>query len=664
MVQPEFNAEQLRDFNLSKRREVLMVNDGGAYCSTTISTCNTRKYHGLLVVPQPKMDEFNHVLLSCVDESIVMDEKEFPLAVHEYPGVHHPKGHLLLENFVWKGYPQWTYHVDGMTVVKEMVLDKKDDRIFIKYSFSESGAILRLSPFIACRNVHALRQADGHLEIHTELVDHGMMVRMPGGYSPLYFQTTSPAAFDYSPDWYRHIEYLQEKERGYDYHESLFVPGYLEIKLDHTNEVILCVGTKVFDPEKINRRFNLEKKSVKLSHDLDDYLENAAAQFITKRNRKTEVMAGWHWFGRWGRDTFIALPGLTLATKQPKLFEAVIVTMLKDFRNGMFPNTGKGNTAAYNAVDTSLWFIRALQQYTDYTGKPEVTWKHYHKEIASILENYKTGLPNVKMRENGLLWAEEPGKALTWMDAIVDGQPVTQRNGFAVEINALWYNAICFALGLAEVAGNISFIREWNKYPSLIEKSFPETFWNEEKQYLADCVHQQYTDWSVRPNQIIAVALPFSPVSNEIALAVIKTTAQKLLTMRGLQTLASDDWRYRGTYYGSQRERDLAYHQGTVWPWLLGYYAEACFRVKGKEAFAEIKFLYHQFEPALFEYGIGTIAEVYNGDEPYVAGGCIAQAWSVAELLRVRQLLRKYKHNVKAKNHEASFAKTLVTINL
>lgn len=659
MIHPEYDQQQLHQLSFSKSREILLVNEAGSYCSTSISTCNTRKYHGLLVSPQPEIDGENHVLLSCLDDTVISGQQEFPLSVHEYPGVHHPEGHLLMEHFSWEDFPRWTYRADGIHIIKEIILAQKEERIFIRYSFNQPGIRLRIVPFIACRNAHTLLQPGHHPDAKTELTENGMMLRIAENYEPLHFQASAPTEFIYSPDWYKNIEYSQERERGYEFRESLFIPGYFEIDLKDRREVIFCTGTTPLKSSEIAKSFGSEKKNKKVPKDLEACLRKAASQFIVQKKQGTEIIAGWPWFGRWGRDTFIALPGLTLATHRPEIFEAVIAGMLPDFREGLFPNTGKGATAAYNAADTSLWFIRALQLYTAYTAKPELTWKKYSEAISGILENYRSGThSHIKMLDNGLLFAEKNGVALTWMDAIVEGFPVTPRGGLAVELNGLWYNAVCFALELAAAAKDNTFINNWQSIPSLIEKFFTETFWNEEKGYLADCVGLQ-PDWSLRPNQLIAIALPFSPVSKKTAIAVLQKAEEELVTPRGLRTLSPGDHRYKGIYSGNQQERDLAYHEGTVWPWLLGYYAEACIRVRGKAALETIARLYHGFEAAVSEYGIATLPEIYDGDYPHLPKGCIAQAWSVAELLRIKQMLRQNRYRIPPKKRLAHSTKQL-----
>jgi predicted glycogen debranching enzyme len=314
--------------------------------------------------------------------------------------------------------------------------------------------------------------------------------------------------------------------------------------------------------------------------------------------------------------------------------------MLENLENGLFPNTGKKNTATYNTADASLWFIWALQQYAMHTKTLSKIWDEYGSHIKSVLENYRSGtLHHIHMLENNLIYAGEPGVAVTWMDAIVDGKPVTPRIGMAVELNALWYNAIRFALEVAAFGKDKKFISEWESLPIQIETSFEKTFWNEEKKYLADVVNDSFTDWSLRPNQVIAASLPYTPIRDEIKKSILKTVKEKLLTPRGLRTLSPDDANYKGVCFGSQRERDLAYHQGTVWPWLLGHFAEAYMKTFEESAMPFIQSIYENFAPAVLEYGIGTIAEIYDGDEPHKARGTISQAWSVAELLRIRSMM-------------------------
>ncbi|HRH66681.1 MAG TPA: amylo-alpha-1,6-glucosidase, partial [Bacteroidia bacterium] len=368
-------------------------------------------------------------------------------------------------------------------------------------------------------------------------------------------------------------------------------------------------------------------------------LVNSANQFIVQRDKKTEVVAGYHWFGRWGRDTFISLPGLTLVTGKPELCKAVLVTMAAQMKNGLFPNMGN----SYNSVDAPLWFFWALQQYGQFTKQEGSIWKTFGSRMRSVLEAFRQGTDyNIQMLENGLVYAGVPGHALTWMDAVVDGKPVTPRTGMPVEINALWYNAICYSLHLAHKAGDQKFIDQWVEYPPLISASFVKTFWDDKRNYLADVVNGTDKDWSVRPNQVIVTSLPYSPVDEAIKSAVLLKVQNELLTPRGLRTLSPKSPEYKGVYFGDQKTRDRAYHQGTVWPWLLGHFAEGYLKLHGKNGIPFIRHLYEGFGPTLMEHGMSTISEVFDGDPPHRAEGAISQAWSVAEILRINYLLNKY----------------------
>ncbi|MGN6567506.1 MAG: amylo-alpha-1,6-glucosidase, partial [Flavipsychrobacter sp.] len=356
-----------------------------------------------------------------------------------------------------------------------------------------------------------------------------------------------------------------------------------------------------------------------------------------------------YWFGSWGRDTFISLPGLTLAQGDVKTFKSVINGMLPDIKDGVVPNVGTGANAAYNTVDASLWFIWAIQQYAHYTKDDKATWKSYGKALQSILEYYRKGtLNNIKMDDDYLISAGVGTMALTWMDAVIDGKAVTPRKGKNVEINALWYNAVCFCLQLARAVNDKQFLEEWTRYPEKIAASFIAKFWNDDLQYLADYISPEHTDYSIRPNQIFAVALPYSPLPEHMRRAVVDIVKEELLTPRGLRTLSPQDPQYIGQYAGDQATRDKAYHQGTVWPWLIGPFLDAYLKENNDEAVAFAEKIYHDFESALFEKCLYTVSEIYSGDAPHKVVGTVAQAWSVAELLRIKNVIAEYKQRVPA----------------
>ncbi len=642
----DFDKTQLINLKYSLHRELLRTNRAGSYASTTIITTNTRKYHGLLIAPQPNIDDNNHVLLSEIDETLIANNYEFHVGMRMYPGgVFEPKGHKYLKEFVSDPNPRLIYRMGGIVFVKEYIFAANEDRMFIKYTLEKASqqVTFRLKPFLAFRNVHSLSKANNDINKEYYETKNGVGWQLYKGYSKLFMQFSKKPTYIHSPDWYYDIEYIREKKRGYKSTEDLLVPGYFDIQLKAGESVIISASLEEKNPSYLRRQWTSEIKKRTPRDNFENCLLNASEEFIIQNNNKSEVVAGYPWFGRWGRDTFIALPGLTLTRNDTKSFKDVTKTMLNELKYGLFPNVGSGSKASYNSVDTSLWFIWALQQLHNHKNNNTDIWSEYGKSIKKILNSFKRGtLFNIKMHDNGLIWAGEPGKALTWMDAIIDGQPVTARTGYAVDINALWYNSICFCLELANDSNDTSFISGWKKWPAIIKASYINTFWDKEKGYLADYVVGDKKDWSVRPNMIFAISLPHSTLNEEQSFSILNIVKSELLTSRGLRTLSPKNPMYQGRYKGDQKNRDRAYHQGTAWPWLLGAYSEAYLKVFGSSGIEAVADIYADFEKEMDDDGIGTISEVYDGDPPHKAGGAISQAWSVAELLRIKSMIDNY----------------------
>ena len=477
-------------------------------------------------------------------------------------------------------------------------------------------------------------------------VENGIRSKLYVGFPALNMQLSKENEFIPVPDWYYNIEYLEEKNRGYDYKEDLFVPGYFEVPIKKGESIIFSASTEEVKTSTLKRKFQQMENKRERRDDFESCLTYSASQFIVHEGKDTEVVAGYPWFGRWGRDTFIALPGLTLAAgANLKDCKEVLDTMARQLHNGLFPNIGKGDKAAYNSIDAPMWFFWAVQEYDKAQGEPGVVWKNYGGKMKSILTAFREGVnPGLRMDPSGLIWARQPGKALTWMDAVVRGVPVTPRAGYAVEINALWYNAVCYMLKLAGEAKDQSFIKEWQDMPELIRKSFVETFWNEEYGYLADYVDEEGQNLDVRPNQVFACSLMYSPLTDDMKERVLRVVTKELLTQKGLRTLSPKNPKYHGHYEGNQDERDNAYHQGTVWPWLIGAYIEANLQLYGKQFLPEAKELLEGFEEDMTVYGLCSVAEVYDGDPPHHPNGSISQAWSVGEILRSMELIRKYEN--------------------
>jgi predicted glycogen debranching enzyme len=642
----KFDKSKLVNLEYSLTLEMLRSNRAGSYASTTVIGCNTRKYHGLLVTPQPQLDGGMHVLLSQLDETVIQHDQEFNLAIHKYKGEkYNPKGHKYITDFSIDTNLIVTYRVGGVVLTKEMLFAGESDSLIIKYTLVEahSPTKLRFRPFMAYRNIHSLSKANNDVERKYDTIPNGIKVRMYLGYPHLHLQFSKENEYVHVPDWYFDFDYMREKARGYDSLEDLYTPGYFEMPVKVGESIYFMASLEAEDPKTFARTYNQELKKRIVRNSYLNCLENAAQQFIVKRGKKFEIIAGFHFFGRVTRDTFIALPGLTLIQGDFKTFKNILDNSLTEMRGPLFPNAGTGNRLEYNSVDASLWFFWTLQQYVKYSGDKTV-WKHYGGYMKLILNSFREGSSyNIHMLDNGLLYAGVTGSAVTWMDAVVDGKPVTPRIGLAVEVNALWYNAIRFALELAEKAGDKEFLNDWNPVAESIPESFIATFWNQEKNYLYDYVHGDFRDKSVRPNQIFAASLPYSLLNEDQCKGVLDRVKSELLTPRGLRTLSPKNPDYKPEYTGGPVQRDQAYHQGSVFPWLFGHFAEAWLKLYEQSGVAFVTKYLQGFEEVMSEHGIGTVSELYDGDPPYKPSGAISQAWSVSELLRVNNMLEAMK---------------------
>ncbi len=646
----QFDKSQLVNLEYSLNKEILRTNRAGSFACTSIIGCNTRKYHGLLICPLEQFEGERHVLLSALDTTVVQHNEEFNLGIHKYQGDnYHPKGHKYIRDFE-ADVPKIVYRVGGVVLVQERILVEKEEQILIKFTLEEahSPTRLRFRPFLAFRNMHSLSKANLYANTKVTKVENGIKTKLYQGYPNLFLQLNKKNEFIQVPDWYYNIEYIREMERGYDYKEDLFVPGYFEVPIKKGEPVIFSASTSETNPQSLKSKYTIEVSKRIPRDSFINCLINAAQQFIVKNKKNTDVIAGFPWFGSWSRDTFIALPGLTLAIDDLENCRGVLDSMTKKMKNGLFPNVSSREHPDYDSVDAPLWYIWAIQQYVDYSEQSLEVYKKYGKAIKSILGAYKEGtLYNIKMQDNGLVYAGENGKALTWMDAIVQGKPVTPRIGYAVEVNALWYNAICFTLELAGNAGDKNFVKQWEHVPGLIKESFIEKFWDDQKQYLADYVNNDEKDWAVRPNQVIATSLKYKMLTKEKQNAVLDIVKNELLTPRGLRSLSPKNENYKGVYQGNQEERDLIYHQGTVWPWLLEHFCRAYLDLYGKSGLSFVKKILNGFEEEMPEHGIGTVSEIYDGDPPHLPRGAISQAWSVGAILQINKMIVNFNNNNK-----------------
>ncbi|HOZ14703.1 MAG TPA: amylo-alpha-1,6-glucosidase [Tenuifilaceae bacterium] len=640
-----FDKEQLVNLEYSLNREILSTNRAGGYFSTTIILCNTRKYHGLMILPIDEFDGENHVLLSNVDETVVQHGQSFNLGIHRYPGIYEPRGHKYIIDFEYEPTPTLTYRVGGVILKKELLFVHNEEQFMIRYTLvdAHSPTKIRVKPFLAFRNAHKLSKANLWANTKYQSCANGVKYKLYTGFPFLHLQMNKKNEFVATPDWYYNIEYMEELKRGYEGHEDLFVPGYFEVPIKKGESIIFSASTSEQTPASLLKKFNAELLRRPKKDSFMNCIANAAHQLIVQKGKKHDIIAGYPWFGSWGRDTFISLPGLTLGLNDDKMCKTILDSLSHDLKNGLFPNMGNATSVAFNSVDAPLWYFWAIQQYFYHTKNHKDVWHDYGKKLKTILKGYREGLAyNIKMQPNGLIWAGEKGFALTWMDAVVCGKPVTSRIGYPVEINALWYNAIMFTIELASMNKDSRFVKEWLPIAELAKKSFEELFWIPEKKYLADYVDENGQNIDVRPNQIFAVSLPYSPIDDEKKLNVLDKVERKLFTPKGLRTLSPQAPDYKGKYEGDQATRDAAYHQGTVWPWLLGAYAEAQFKLHGKNALPLAESIVESLQEDVDIHGLCSVAEVYDGDPPQRPNGCISQAWSVAELIRIVRMIEKY----------------------
>jgi predicted glycogen debranching enzyme len=638
----KFDKAQVVNLEYSLGREMIRTNRAGSYSSTTLVGCNTRKYHGLLICPVDELGGERFVLLSSLDVTIVNKDKSFNIGIRKYKGDYFsPKGHKYVEDYDTDDIPARLYRVGGVILKQERLLVHYEEQLLIRYTILEASEPMKLQfrPFLAFRNIHELTHANLSANTKVDFIENGVKSRMYEGFPSLKMQFSTPVEFIPVPDWYLGVEYLEEQKRGYDYSEDLFTPGFFELKAKKGDIIVFSASTKEEKATGLKQKFT-KTVSGKIPRDsFINCLRNAAQQFVEKRGGKTLIIAGYPWFGAWGRDTFISLPGLALARHRLVLYREVLDTQINKMKDGLFPNMGNDSSPAFNSVDAPLWFFWAIQQYTGHGATDG--WERYGEAAKSVLNAYKNGTAfNIHMRENGLIYADAPGKALTWMDAVVHGVPVTARRGYDVEINALWYNAICFALEMAKKENDKKFIKEYEKLPDLIKKSFIDLFWDDKLGYLADYVNdEEGANTYIRPNMVIAVSLPFSMLDKEQMQKVLDIADKNLVTVRGLRTLSPRNELYQGKCEGTQEERDSAYHQGTVWPWLYGPFCEGWLKVYGQQGVQKVKKLIYGLEAVMSEHGISTISEIYDGDPPHSPRGAISQAWSVGEVLRVIDLL-------------------------
>jgi predicted glycogen debranching enzyme len=640
-----FGADVCSDFFAASQREWIETNGIGGYASSTISGANTRRYHGLLgAATRPPLGRM--VLLSKFEEALLINGSRYELSCNQYPGDIHPEGYRFLTGFRLDPFPVWTFAVDGVEIEKSVFMVYGENATVCSWSCKSPDARLELRPLVAFRDHHHL-QREGPIDASFE-TSPGMVSIAPVKEAPRLYLAHNANAVNATGDWYRDFEYAIERERGFDYRESLFQPFALSFDLSADAIVIASTSGRALDDiDKLAASEKTRREEiVKDSGSTDEFtrqLALAADQFVVSRGEGKTVIAGYHWFSDWGRDTMISLPGLTLATGRPEIARDVLVEFSRHISEGMLPNRfpDQGETPEYNTVDATLWYFEAIRAYAAQTSDLELVRELYPRLVDIIDWHIRGTRYGIKVDDDGLLFAGEPGVQLTWMDAKIGDRVITPRTGKAVEIQALWYNALLIMSTIAEQGDDDPL-----RYVTMAEKtgqSFNDKFWNAPENCLFDVIDGEVKDATLRPNQILAVSMHHTMLPPERARSVVDRVEAELLTPVGLRSLSPDDPQYVKTYIGSPEQRDSAYHQGPVWGWLIGPFVDAYRRVHSKDARAirRMREIIAGFERHLSEAMVGQVSEIFDGDAPHAPRGAAAQAWSVAELLRVARELSR-----------------------
>lgn len=643
-----FEKALMTNLQESLPKEVLRTNRSGAYSCSTIVDCNIRKYHGMLVVPIPELDDENHVLLSSFDVTVIQHGAEFNLGLHKYQGNNYsPNGHKYIREFDCDKVPTTIYRVGGVVLKKEFLFQNYEDRLLIRYTLldAHSATTLRFRPFLAFRSVRQFTHENSTASREYHLVDNGIKTCMYAGYPDLYMQFSKKNEFVFQPDWYRGVEYPKEQERGYASNEDLYVPGYFETSIKKGESIVFAASTSEIKSSALKKLFEQE---VSLRAPRDSFfhcLVNAAHQFHIRGNNPEDryLLAGYPWFKCRARDTFIALPGLTLSIEEQDYFERAMKTAERELRLFMEGKPRMGKIYEMEQPDVPLWCIWAVQQYAKEAGK-ERCRQLYGKLVLDIIDYIKAGKhPNLSLEENGLLRTEGRERAVTWMNSTANGRPVVPRTGYIVEFNALWYNALKFVANMAVDMNKPKVAEDLEKRAELAKVSFVDTFMNDYG-YLYDYVDGNMIDWSVRPNMIFAVAFDYSPLDHKQKRSVLDICTRELLTPKGLRSLSPKSGGYNPMYVGPQTQRDYAYHQGTAWPWLGGFYMEACLKLYKRSRLSFIERQMVGYEDEMSYHCLGSISELFDGNPPFHGRGAMSFAMNVAEVLRTLELLEKYKY--------------------
>lgn len=638
----KFNKAELVNRSYSLKREIIAANKAGAYCNTTIVCCNTRRYHGLYAVTLDRFGGDRYLLLSSLDESLVVDGKQFNLGIHCYGDQYFPKGHKYVVDFEADPLPRITYKVGEVVLRKSFLVVPDINQLMVKYELLQAPSKVSISfqPFLAFRNIHELTHENSEAQTSARKIQNGLAFRLYSSFPELCLQfSDKDVEFDPFPCWNKNITYSDEYRRGFDCTEDLFVPGFFKARMKEGSELIFYASMDEGQPSSFKKRFAACEKAQKGITSTHEQLVYWADRFVNDHNGYKRITAGFSWlFNGLLRETLQSIAGIELFGKNnPAEFEEILDNLIQAEPERLLRRTTQ--------VEAPLRMAIALQDYIRYGADPAKVWKKYGPTLKSILESYLPGVRSeVAMHPNGLLWAQTYSVALSWMNAYISGSPVTERPGYQVETNAFWYNAICFALEMEQKYGAAKgkFVKTWTEIKDSIDSSFMPTFWDEGSCRLADYVDGYGRNMRTRPNQLLAIAVDYSPVPDEVVPLVLKVIDNELLTARGVRSLSPRDPDYKGVYEGSQVERDLAYHQGCAFPFLLDPYCRVAFRVKGPAFYKKAEWLTEGFFDDLSKHGVGAFSELYDGDPPQEPHGAIASALSTAALLMVEYTMKQY----------------------
>lgn len=640
----KFDKNLMINLEQSLPKEMLRTNQSGAYHCTTVVGCNTRKQHGLLVIPIPEIDNENHVLLSSLDETVIQHGAPFNLGLHKYNGsCYSPNGHKYIREFDCENVPKTTYRVGGVILTKEKVFISHENRILIKYTLVEahSPTTLQFRPFLAFRNANSLCMANGVANSQYEEIENGIACSLYNGYPTLYMQFSHKPEFVHCPNWYKGIEYIKDEERGIPYREDLMVPGYFQLPIKKGESIFFSAGLTIEKPRSFAKTYQLELDNRTPRTSFYNCLKNSAKQFYFSNKDGNYLIAGYPWFKVRARDQFIALPGTTLAINHPKNFEAIMETAIEAMYNFMRRGKLDKNIQFIDLPDVPLWAIWAIQQYHKKFGTEE-TLNKYGNFVNDIIDCItENNYPNITLDENGLIYSEGTTRPVSWMDASYpDGKPIIPRTGYLVEFNALWYNALMFAVAIN--SGNTGIggkVKYWEELAGKTKTSFINVFLNDFG-YLYDYVSGNFVDLSVRPNMIIAAGIDYSPLDRRQRKSVLDVVTRELLTPKGLRTLSPKSFGYNPVYVGPPQEREYAYYQGSARPWLMEFYADAYLKVFGINGLPFIERMMIGFEDEMTQGCIGSLSELYDGNPPFTGRGAISFATNVGGVLSVLRLLK------------------------